>query len=546
MKELLIPFAYNKRTGAQHAARELFDHPATERFKRRREYHEGELWVCCECLQDLTISTSVKDKLFFKHKPNSGYCILSDAKISSFEQNSIYDIFRLKESDRHKELKNKIGALLKITEGVDVDSVMIDTQFLLRNSEKRRPDVYCRYLGKEIVFEIQLSQLSLGYLVSRYNFYKSNGIYLIWILDNFDIYGQEIFERDIKYLTAYENFFKLDESATTLLKLACDYKVPYIYEETIRTKWMRKSVALADLNFNENIFQPYYYNLPFEKQKKENELQNMFVLARERAVAGRMAAAKETVRDIIAEITKRKENNFPNYGELKEKISILDSITQEKLNEQLGLTRRQRDEIPILNYWIRNSKESYDYFLEFILSTHEIDIDISTREGAISLFEEVLLNQKIYHSFLIKLLLKRGYKITENDEKVYLQRYPDDASMFLLYRMCSWLTDVRLVDSVFKFYQLLYTIQSAVSKKIVGYKFTSWVAFANNTVEHHSQYWQFIEPAFKKTGIWEIILAADKNDSFKRKLANLYQNMPEQKDDFSILFRELYPEFEYL
>ena len=74
----------------------------------------------------------------------------------------------------------------------NIYTVIIDNKFIIKENGKRKPDVYCKFQDKELVFEIQLSDLSLNYILNRYEFYRRNGIYLIWILDKFDIHNQEL------------------------------------------------------------------------------------------------------------------------------------------------------------------------------------------------------------------------------------------------------------------------------------------------------------------------------------------------------------------
>lgn len=112
--------------------------------------------------------------------------------------------------------------------------------------------------------------------------------------------------------------------------------------------------------------------------------------------------------------------------------------------------------------------------------------------------------------------------------------------------MCSWLQDKRLVDQVFKFYQLLFTLQSASGRKIVGYRFNNWVSLGNNAIQYHGKYWDYIETAFKKFGVWDLIIESDKKGTFQKKLSALYANMPEQQYDFDELYRDLFPELEYI
>ncbi|MEQ8424095.1 MAG: DUF6035 family protein, partial [Cyclobacteriaceae bacterium] len=209
--ERSIKLAVDRLSGELIVADEAFA-KSKEAFAIRHQAHSGELDLYCrECNQKLTVPTSKYDRIHFRHLPNAEYCILKDGNLSPEEIEQFNKILIAKESERHKELKRKIAKKLLKVEGVDAASITIDDKFIIRGNEKRGPDVYCRYWDKQLVFEIQLSNLSLRYILSRYNFYKKHSIYLIWVLDNFDVHKQGQLERDIKYLSEHQIFFNLDE-----------------------------------------------------------------------------------------------------------------------------------------------------------------------------------------------------------------------------------------------------------------------------------------------------------------------------------------------
>jgi hypothetical protein len=143
-----IKIAFDKTSGEILEADEVFD-IKTDAFEIRKKYHEKNLILsCCECEQDLMVSGSKYDRLHFKHKPGHGYCILADGKLTPQEHERFTEILKAKESDRHKELKNKIGEQLKSVKGVDIDSIAIDDKFIIKENGKRRPDVYCKFQEK--------------------------------------------------------------------------------------------------------------------------------------------------------------------------------------------------------------------------------------------------------------------------------------------------------------------------------------------------------------------------------------------------------------
>lgn len=202
--ERLISIARDSITGNLLDANVIFEVNRTADSDIRRQVNEKKIVpICVECEQKLTVSKSSYDRHFFRHFPKHSFCSLSDNSLTPQELNEYIQIKINNESARHKYLKNKIGNLLHSVEGIDKDSISIDSKYIIKNEERRKPDVYCKFLDVEIVFEIQLSKLPLWYILKGYNFYTENNIYLIWILDNFDIKNQGSFELDIKYLSRY-------------------------------------------------------------------------------------------------------------------------------------------------------------------------------------------------------------------------------------------------------------------------------------------------------------------------------------------------------
>lgn len=548
-----IKIAFDKLTGEILDADVVFG-KKTNDFEIRKQFHEKKILLsCCECEQDLNISDSKYDRLYFKHQPYHDFCILTDGDLSPKDHKGFTEILKAKESDRHKELKNKIGQLLAKVEGVNSKSIAIDNKFIIRGNEKRRPDVYCKYNDKELVFEIQLSDLSLGYILSRYEFYKKNGIYLIWILDNFDIHNQGTLERDIKYLTKYENFFKLDEKSETF-KLRCDYKYPLLTDgKELRTPWAEKSVSLSQIKFDIFDCQIYYHN--FGEKKTEQEVlqkQNAELIKeeeRKKAAERKLSNAKWKVTNIISgikELKKLSKKESQVFNSVTFEISELNQYELNILNSSLDLNNRAKYKNPPLLQWIGKATKYEVSFILFLLSCREIEININEKDAeGKTAFQAVYENSKIHKTTIIRALLKRGYILTE-DDKSFFAKLPDldfeKNNYLILYSICNSLFDRELVDSVFTHDKLLFIIESARRKEIIGFKWTQdkWIDFANSAIYNHKEYWEYIELAFKSYGLWDILLQLDKKGTFHKKINEFYKEIPIQKFDFDEVFRDLY------
>lgn len=550
-----IKIAFDKTSGEILEADEVFD-IKTDAFEIRKKYHEKNLALsCCECEQDLMVSGSKYDRLHFKHKPGHSYCILADGQLTPQEHELFTEILIAKESDRHKELKNKIGELLKSVKGVDLNSIAIDNKFIIKQNGKRRPDVYCKFNDKEIVFEIQLSDLSLGYILSRYEFYKAHGIYLIWILDNFDIHNQGTLERDIKYLTKYHNFFKLDEQTDTL-KLECQYKFPFLTEENkLLTKWLKKSVSLSELKYDNEVFQAYFYNFGDNKTKTESlqtkKAEEIKEAERKRLENLRLDNAKNRanyVKNLIADFRKRKIQNF---NSVIQELEEMDDYEIKILNEVLNLKGKVVENKPPLIKWIDEAKQEDVVFLEFILGTDRIELEIDKNdELERTALQAIILNNNIHNSLPIKSLFKAGYKLTTKD-KYFLENLQNTDKDLLadihIYILCNKLTERSLVDDVFNFSKLLFIIESARKDELIYFNFTGnkWISFANNAIQYYSEYWEYLEFSFKRFGLWDKLIQLDKNGTFQKKVEAFYSKMPKQKYDFDEVYNDLYSEVEY-
>ena len=550
-----IKIAFDKTSGEILDADEIFD-ITKDAFQIRKKYHEKNLMLsCCECEQDLMVSGSKYDRLHFKHKPGHEYCILADGKLTPQEHERYTEILKSKESNRHKELKNKIGELLRSVPNIDIDTISVDNKFIVKENGKRKPDVYCKFQDKEIVFEIQLSDLSLGYILSRYEFYKSHGMYLIWILDNFDIHNQGTLERDIKYLTRYENFFKLDEDSETF-KLECEYKFPFLTDDNrLLTKWLKKSVSLNELKFDSEVFQAFFYDFgdnrikteTLQKQKAEEIKES----ERRKVEQRRLENAERKANDLIAKIAYFRKREVLIFDAISNDIRDMNDFEIKILNRKLCLKGKITNGKPPLITWIDEAKKYDASFIEFILTTKEIELDINTTDNVgRTPLQAIFQNDAIYKTLPILALFQAGYKLTENDsltltELMEQQRITD--TDFHILKIYNDLTNRDLVPVAYRFSKLLFIIESARQDKLITFNFTGnkWVSFANNAIQYYSEYWEYIELAFKRFGLWDKLIQLDTKATFQKKVEQFYSDMPEQKYDFDEVFKDLYPEFEY-
>lgn len=518
----------------------------------RTEYNRGNItFLCLDCRQELSLSKSNKRTFYLKHFPNSEYCELKEESLSSKEQDIYSKILIAKESPRHIFLKNKIGELLKETK--NVSEVKIDSFFIVNDKGKRRkPDVYCKYLDNKIVFEIQLSNLSQKYILGRYDFYKEKGIYLIWILDNFDLEGKTTTELDIKHLSKHQNYFRFKD--TTDFKLNCKFKQTHLNTKNqFYDEWNEVDITLDKLQFDQENNEVYFYNFLKNKEEKliiqkrnQEQIDKQKEEKRRQKEQDRIAYK---IHNFIDAIGDEKEKYKSDFSQLKNELNDFNEVELQFLNQRLKLDNRGK----IFDWFEKGSESDYE-FLKFILESYQIDLDvnISHKTTGKNVFYYLYSNKEIYQKEkFLKLLFRKGFKFSENDKsllKDYCEDSYDDFERSVLICQLANHTPKWLIDTLFEYksQRVLCVIKSCLKKQIIGFKFKGWIALLNYAIHNFPNYWEYIEKAMKSNNLFEEIIVTDKRGTFQNKLNEYHNNKSDEYNrDFNHLFQHLYPDLIY-
>jgi hypothetical protein len=111
-----------------------------------------------------------------------------------------------------------------------------------------------------------------------------------------------------------------------------------------------------------------------------------------------------------------------------------------------------------------------------------------------------------------------------------------------LFQLFNTLTPKILVHEANRVKIVLMIIESAFADKIIGSKINDWKAFAINAIHFHAKHWDYIELAFKKSGLFNKLIDLDKKHTFQKKSEEFYQDLPEQDYECDEVIRNLYPE----
>lgn len=239
------------------------------------------------------------------------------------------------------------------------------------------------------------------------------------------------------------------------------------------------------------------------------------------------------------------------FNAISSEVSEMNNLEIETLNKVLSFKGKITAGKPPLIKWIDEAQQNDVAFLEFILKTKEIELDINTVDdtGKTPL-QAIFQNENIHKTLPILSLLQAGYKLTDNDNLTLselLGGQEISVTDFHIFKICNNLTDRDLVPNAYHFSKLLFIIESARQNELIAFNFTGnkWISFANNAIQHYSEYWEYIELAFKRFGLWDKLIQLDTKATFQKKVEQFYSNIPKQEYDFDEVFNDLYPELEY-
>lgn len=279
MNEGLIYFVDTQDTyNAKQYLAELSEEELFKEFKRK-------------CKDGLVLCNKCKKPIFDKKNSKTGLRFMSHYKTNNLEikcdnfdtsavnkygaRSNIY----YGEGSIHEELNNFITNLLKTESRFQnvksEEYIFSNTQKYYNGIRKRKkPDIQADYKDTKIAFEIQLSyQLHIDFF-SREDFYKKDGIYLMWFFYNLE--KKDFKESDkMIFWNSNENAYVITEETKEIsrqfkkLHFYCYYN-EVIYDETNHSFEVKKSekiVTFDDLTFCHTRKELYYKDPQIDKIK---------------------------------------------------------------------------------------------------------------------------------------------------------------------------------------------------------------------------------------------------------------------------------------
>ncbi|WP_162896221.1 DUF6035 family protein [Novosphingobium sp. THN1] len=222
--------------------------------------------VCATCSVPVYVACSTTKQFFFRHRHEDGSCPaitraqLSEADIRAMKYRGA------QESEAHKRVK----ALLLRSLSIDPRFSDVAPEKTWKASEGlaglRRPDVSARTDTHRLAFEVQLSTTFMDVVLSRKEFYRTEGAALVWVLPYFHPSYRRMTDDDILFGNN-SNVFVVDERTAAASEAAgtfimtCWYRKPVIQGDEIIDEWVERMVrwdeVMVDVDRQANIVFDY-------------------------------------------------------------------------------------------------------------------------------------------------------------------------------------------------------------------------------------------------------------------------------------------------
>ncbi len=266
-------------------------------LKIRREISMNKTFLCGHCKRPIYISGRYKPtfgqkRLYFQHYKceEDDTCIFHEGLRYTQDEIRRMIFNGHQESREHKELKKFIqDCFIPL---VGIEHVLVEPTLRGNDGGWRRPDLHVEMPDKNIVFEIQLTYISLSVINERNTVHRNNGLFVIWIFKDFaDEKGETLDSERLNKLDIFAannfNTFVLDEEARerTLSKGELYLTVHFrdYYNENGRTNATLGKVLVS---FNHLIFDKernliYYFDSERKYKECEEELETQKKLIQE-------------------------------------------------------------------------------------------------------------------------------------------------------------------------------------------------------------------------------------------------------------------------
>jgi competence CoiA-like predicted nuclease len=246
------------------------------RNARRKGDGSAIRFQCAICKQPLFLSRHIGGvrNRWFTHDGKSEDCPWHEGNRLTPDQTKALIYRGQQEGEDHRRLKEFIAHWLQNDPDVSGVNQEQTTFSEVVKGEWRRPDVKCLYRGMPLVFEIQLSYTFLSDVIARDDFYRLDGIFIIWVFSSFDLNRAAVID---EAFFNRRNLFVLDKNALAqtlerrVLTFTGHHQIPRLHGRTVRDEWVNKPITLGDAKFPSDTMRPYFFDYDSELARLQTE-----------------------------------------------------------------------------------------------------------------------------------------------------------------------------------------------------------------------------------------------------------------------------------
>lgn len=277
-----VKLAIDRETGETVSAESLLGLDEATFSAMRRSAMEARLirkrggdairFQCAICKHPLFLSRyhgEVANR-WFVHDGKSEQCPWYEGRKISPDQTKALIYRGQQEGAQHQEYKRFLAHWLAEDPLVSAIALEQTTFSEVLKGEWRRPDVKCNYRGQPVVFEIQLSYTFLSDVIARDQFYKREGIFIIWVFARFDLNRAVV--TDEAFFNR-RNLFVLDAAAINqteengALTFSGYRQSPCLSDDHLIEEWKADFITLNDVSFPTDTFRPFFFD--YDAARKE-------------------------------------------------------------------------------------------------------------------------------------------------------------------------------------------------------------------------------------------------------------------------------------
>lgn len=226
---------------------------------------------CALCKQPVFLSRYKNESTnrWFVHDGKSEHCPWYEGNRLTPDQTKALIYRGQQEGARHQEMKKFLARWLEMDPSVSNTCQEQTTFGAVVKGEWRRPDVKCQYQGKPLVFEIQLSYTFLSDVIARDEFYRREGIFIIWVFAVFDLNRAVVID---EAFFNRRNLFMLDTEAMNqtmergILTFSGYRQTPQLVKDEIRDIWSSELIDLTGVTFPSDTLRPYFFDYDAERK----------------------------------------------------------------------------------------------------------------------------------------------------------------------------------------------------------------------------------------------------------------------------------------